>query len=81
MSTLQRLQQQAQRIPTPPGIRLDVTPGRMVFKVGALKLRFPGYTVTVAAPGKIPHVVRVRTSKSCSDVLRGIGIGILAATS
>lgn len=81
MTSLERLQQQAARTRLPRGALIGVQRGRMAFKIGSVKLWVPGYTITVGAPGTIPVTVRVRTAKSCGDILRGIGIGSLVADS
>lgn len=81
MKALQRLEQQAARMRTAPGVRVTVRRGRMALKIGSIKIWVPGYTITVNSARALPVVVRVRTSKACSDILRGISIGSYAAIS
>jgi len=75
MNNLQRLQQQAARTRRAPGVRIEVVRGRMAFKIGPFKIWVPGYTIAVTGPGSLPVTVRVRTSNSCGNILRGISIG------
>lgn len=71
---LQRLRRQAAQTRRRHGITIEVDPGRMALRIGPFKLWVPGYTVTVRSPHSFPSVARVRTSKSCGDILRGIGM-------
>jgi len=71
---LKRLRLQAAQTRRHHGITIEVDPGRMALKIGPVKLWVPGYTVTVRSPNTFPSVARVRTSKSCGDILRGIGM-------
>lgn len=71
---LKRLRAQAAATRRAPGVTIDVDPGRMALKIGPVKLWFPGYTITLRSPRTYPSVARVRTSKACGDILRGIGM-------
>jgi hypothetical protein len=72
--TLKRLRLQAAQTRRHHGITIEVDPGRMALRIGPFKIWVPGYTITIRSPGAFPSVARVRTSKSCGDILRGIGM-------
>lgn len=72
--TLRRLRQQAARTRHAHGITVTVDPGRMALRIGPVKFWFPGYTVTVRSPNRLPSVARRRTATGCSNILRGISL-------
>lgn len=71
---LRRLRQQAALTDHAPGLTVEVGPGRILFRIGPIKLRIRGYTITVHSRRQPASLVRVRTVKSGSDLLRGISL-------
>lgn len=72
--TLRRLRQQAALTRHAHGVTVEVAQGRMALKIGPFKIWVSGYTIIVRGPRMPPSAVRVRTAKSCGDILRGISM-------